>query len=298
METILIQTGGLSLEPAKKETILLGCVVLGMIIIGLVYGTTTQQYLQALNRGITFMQNSSPETWNATDITAVKYISALYPQSFQTQVGHINQIQTFDENIYPFTHSLLSGGTLVAPSEFENNLGSPTILYRILTCDPFSSQEITDLGNKVNNTTNRYGGSHAILQLNYIKKNYTSQPCNQPSTATQAGNAMLNVLNNGLTLVNDSNWYFDAYLEQECSRGIASGTISNETADLVYNSQDLNTLNPLSYGGWWQYNAPVNNHESLFDGNGVYEGEYYPELPNGHTTIFAMCILAKKVNAT
>lgn len=265
---------------------------------GLVYSANQAQINQSLTKGINYLTLSKPEIWNATDYMALYYLKKEFNLTInQTLIDTIRSKRSFDSNQYPFINSLFEQ-TIIPPGPFEIGLGTPTLLHRIITCSPFNASEITNLGLKTNTQTNKYDASHSVLYLNLIKKTYSG--CGQTNTANQASLALTTAVN-GLSLPkppNQNPWSWDAYLEQECSRAIATGLTDSSLVDDIILIQDNNGFEPLTFGGWYQYRNRLNEPEVYYDENGNNPYVYYSELPNAHTSIFAMCILGKASNKT
>lgn len=275
--------------------LLTGIILLGTFVIG----ANQAQINQSLTKGLNYLQLSNGTIWNATDYMALFYLKKEFNLTInQNLINIIRSKRTFDSQQYPFINSLFEPA-LQPPGPFEIGVGTPILLYRIVTCDAFTAGEISALGQKINTQTNKYDASHSVLYLNLIKKTYAG--CGYPNTVTQATTALTQAIQ-GLQLSKPTNsatyWNWDAYLEQECSRVIATGITTMPLVNEIILIQDNNSIEPKTYGGWYQYHNRLNEPEIYYDENGLNPYVYYSELPNAHTSIFSLCILGKASNKT
>ena len=280
-----------------KKIIIVGTIF--VFLMAIVYGATNIQTNQSIQRGMTYLSKSEGTVWNATDYAALLYLKKEFNVSISNQtIQNVALKKSFDPNQYPFLTSIFTGN-IQPPAGIENNLGTPTIIYRILTCDDFSNNEMNIMASQINTVDKKYVATHAVLMLNLIKKTY-AQNCGKQAIATSAGIAQTQALN-GLQLPEptpQNMWDFDAYLEQECARSITTGITNPTQVTQLISLQDKNQLEPRTFGGWYQYGYRLNEPYVIYDDTNFEASIYYPELPNAHTTLFAMCILGKAVNAT
>lgn len=250
--------------------------VFWIMVIGIVYSQGTGNEL-AFNKGIQYLQTSPGHIWNATDYAAYAVVSKNFPQTFALTNSILDQKKTFNPEQYPFTNSLL-GPSTVLPSDFENGLITPIFLKKIYSCEDFSPTEFLNLSNKKNTKQNPFDGSHAVLFLSHIKKNYTNN-CLKADQSNQASQSLQLALN-GLSITELDG--FDPFLEQECARGIATGSVSPAVSQLVLSTQDQ------LFGGWYHSKKKMN--EDWYDE--IEKKTQIGEYPNGHTTMFALCVLS------
>lgn len=232
----------------------------------------------AFANGMNYLMNSPNEIWNATDFTAFAIIAKNFPITYSLVSQTIDSKKKFDLESYPFIASLLKPIPSL-PSEFEMGLGTPELLKKLYACETFTPEDFLEFSKKKNTISSPFEASHAVLFLTYIKKQYALN-CLKPDQ-TLLADQTIPLAVAGLTL-SPSPEYFDPYLEQECARGIATGIITPDVFQLVLTSQDK--IN----GGWYLQQKKVNaDWLDEFSGK-IQIGEY----PNGHTSMFAMCILS------
>lgn len=234
-------------------------------------------YTAAFNNGINYLVTSPNEVWNATDIAAYSIVSKHFPIALTGLSQTIDQKKTFSSEQYPFTYNLLVAST-VAPSEFESKFETIYFMKKIYSCEDLTLQDYLTLSQKKNTIIKPYEATHAVLFLSYIKKNYSIN-CLKPNQSNLASQNLPLALNGlGLTQTKEQ---FDAWVEQECARGIGTGIIQLNVITEILSKQDIS-------GGWFAQGVQVNpDWIDELNENKLVKGEY----PNAHTSVFALCIL-------